>query len=104
MSEIEQIVEQVTLATDYQLNKHILKEKIRTELHLPYNNGLFYLDQSLMGFVATWPDEVLFLEDVYQNPVEVKRDEFLALARERYHAVMNSWCQQHANLRKIRKL
>ena len=104
MSDIEQIVNQVKLATDYQVNKQILREKIRTELHLAYNNGLFYLDQSLLAFVATWPDAVLYLEDAYQNPIEVQRDEFLVLARERYHAVMNTWCQQHADLRKIRKV
>lgn len=105
MSEkIENIVEQVRISTDYQINKRILKEKIKTDLHLVYKNGMFYIDPVILSFVATWPDEVLYIEDIYENPIEITRDEFLYHARMKYQTVMNTWHQQHATLKQIRKV
>lgn len=103
-TEIDNLVNEVRQATDYQINKRILKEKIKTDLHLAYNNGMFLVSQELLAFVATWPDERLFLEDTYENPVEINREEFLLLARMHYQTVMNTWHQQHAELKRIRKI
>ena len=103
-TQIDHIVEQVRQATDYQINKRILRERILTELHLPYNNGMFKVTTDLLAFLATWPDDTLYLEDVYQNPIEVKREELLDLARQHYQSVLNTWHQQHEELKKIRKV
>lgn len=100
----EQLVEQIRVATDYQINKKTLKEKILTDLHLPYNGGLFLIDQNLLSFLATWPDDELFLEDVYENPIKINRSELLEKARQCYCAAMNSWHQQHEELKRIRKI
>jgi hypothetical protein len=99
----EKLVTQIKLATDYQTNKAILKEKILTELHLTYNGGMFLISPSLIGFLNAWDSDIVYLEDVYSNPIEINRAEFLSLCKERYNAVMNSWCHQHAELKKIRK-
>ena len=103
-TEIKTLVNEVKQATDYQINKRILKEKIKTDLHLAYNNGMFLVSQELLAFVATWPDEKLYLEDTYENPIEVTKEEFLYLARMHYQTVMNTWHQQHADLKRIRKI
>lgn len=103
-TETESIVEQVRQSTDYQINKRILKEKIKTDLHMPYNNGMFLIGPEILSFVATWPDEVLYIEDIYENPVEIKRDEFLYHARLHYQTAMNTWHQKHAELKRIRKI
>lgn len=103
--ELERLVTQVKLATDYQTNKSALKEKIQTELHMPYNNGLFKITPEILAFVATWPMDVdLFLEDVYENPIEIDQQVFLVRARQHYQAAMNTWHQQHAELKRIRKV
>jgi len=104
-TELDRLVQQVKLATDYQINKSALREKIQIELHLPYNNGLFKITPELLAFVATWPDDVeLFLEDVYENPIEIDKQVFLVKARQHYMAAMNSWHQQHNELKRIRKV
>ena len=100
----ESLVEQVRQSTDYQINKRILKEKIKTDLQMPYNNGLFEIDPIILAFVATWPDDILYLEDVYENPIEIKKEEFLYNARLHYQTAMNTWHQQHAELKRIRKI
>jgi hypothetical protein len=104
MSNTEEILNRVKQATDYQINKRTLKEKILIDLHLPYNNGLFKVTPELTAFVATWPSDTLFLEDVYENPIEIDRAVFLDKARQCYSAAMNSWHQQHAELKRIRKV
>lgn len=104
MSTPEQLVEQIRVATDYQINKRALKEKNLTDLHLAYNGGLFLVDQTLLAFLTTWPNEELFLEDVYNNPIPVNRAEMLEQARQCYQSAMNSWHQQHEELKKIRKV
>lgn len=104
MNQIDSIIDQVKLATNFQTNKRVLREKILTELHVPYNNGMFKITPDLLSFLATWPNEELFLEDIYQNPIPIKRTELLTLARQHYASVMNDWHQQYDELRKIRKV
>lgn len=101
---ITSIIEQVKQSTDYQINKKILREKILTDLHLPYNNGLFKITPEIIAFVSTWPDAELFMEDIYNNPVPIKREEFLHLLRQQYYSVMNDWYKQHNELKSIRKI
>jgi hypothetical protein len=104
MSTASDIVNQIKLSTDFQINKKQLREKILTDMHLPYNNGLFKITPELLAFVATWSMDTLYLEDVYQNPIEVDKKVFLTKAQEHYHSIMNSWHQQYEELRKIRKV
>jgi hypothetical protein len=104
MSTASDIVNQIKLSTDFQTNKKQLREKILTDMHLPYNNGLFKITPELLAFVSTWPMDTLYLEDVYQNPIEVDKQAFLTKAQEHYHSIMNSWHQQYEELRKIRKV
>lgn len=101
---IQPIVEQIKKSTDYQVNKTILREKIQTDLHFPHNGGLFKVTPALLAFVATWPTEQLFLEDTYQNPIEIDKQVFLVTAQQHYHKVMNTWHEQHAELKQIRKV
>ena len=104
MSNINELVNQITAATDYQKNKRNLREKILTDLHLPYNNGLFLITTDLLAFLTTWPDSELFLEDVYNNPIKINREELLDKARQCYQLAMNSWHIHHEELKRIRKI
>lgn len=101
---IENLVSKVRQATDYQSNKKILREKIQSDLHMPYGNGLFKITPELLAFLATWPIDELYLEDTYQNPIQIDRQIFLVTAQQHYQKVMNTWHQQHEELKKIRKV
>ena len=104
MSDLEKITNQIRLATDYQINKRILREKIQTDLHVPYNGGLFKVSPELIAFLATWDGDELFLEDTYQNPILIQRQEFLDLCRQHYQMIMNTWHIQHEEIRRARKV
>ena len=104
MSDLPKIVEQVRLATEFNVNKQILREKIQTDLHMAHNGGMFKITPELLAFVQSWPISSLYIEDVYQNPVEVDKQVFLVTAQQHHHRVMNAWHDQYAELRKIRKV
>ena len=104
MNNINELVEEIRLSTDFQINKRILREKIQTDLHFPFNGGLFKATPELFSFVVAWGEEEMFLEDTYGNPIEVSRHTFLIRAQQHYQMVMNRWHQQHAELKKQRKV
>jgi hypothetical protein len=104
MSELEKLISEIKRATDYQINKRILREKIQTDLHFAHNGGLFKVTPELLAFVSTWPVDELYLEDTYQNPIQINIQVFLITAQQHYQQIMNTWHQQHAELKKIRKV
>jgi hypothetical protein len=106
MSELEQLTAEIRRATDYKVNKRILREKIQTDLHLPYNGGLFKVTPEIIMFANLQTlNENFYLEDVYQNPVHITSPrEFTELCMEHYQKVMNRWHQEHNELKRIRKV
>jgi hypothetical protein len=102
-TQIENLVAEVRQATDFQINKRLLREKAQTDLHFPFNGGLFKVTPELLAFVTTWPTNWMYLEDTYQNPVEIEKQIFLAKAQQHYQQVMNNWHDQYAELKRIRK-
>jgi hypothetical protein len=104
MSELNQIVEEIRLATDFQINKKILREKIQTDLHMTHNGGMFKVTPELLAFVQTWPVDELYIEDIYENPIQINRQVFLVTAQQHYQLVMNRWHQQYEDIKKIRKI
>lgn len=104
MSTANELVAQIKLATDYQVNKRLLKEKILTDLHIAHNGGMFKITPELIAFLNSWEDSEIFLADIYENPIKINRLEFLTLCKEQYHSVMNQWHIQHEEIKRIRKI
>ena len=115
MTEIEKLTANIKQATNHQINKTILKEKIQTDLHFTHNGGLFKATPELIAFVHAWrsADEVwpwgagdsMYVEDTYGNPIYIENcAEFYRTACRHYQQVMNSWHQQYEELKKIRKV
>lgn len=104
MNKIDSIVTEVRRATDFQLNKRILREKIQTDLHMTHNGGMFKVTPELLAFVKTWPVDELYLEDIYENPIQIDRQVFLVTAQQHYQTVMNQWHHDYEELKKIRKI
>jgi hypothetical protein len=106
MSNINELVAEIKQATDYQINKKILREKIQTDLHVAYNGGLFKVTPEIIMFANLQTlNEHFYLEDVYGNPIHIVRPkEFTELCSEHFQRVMNTWHQQHAELKQLRKI
>jgi hypothetical protein len=106
MSELKKLTAEIRRATDYQVNKTILREKIQTDLHVPYNGGLFKVTPEIIMFANLQAlNENFYLEDVYSNPIHIVSPlEFTKLCNEHYQKVMNRWHQEHNELKRLRKI
>lgn len=104
MSELNHLVTQIKQSTDYQHNKRILREKIYTDLLFTHNGGLFYAKPELYCFVKDWPNDTMFLEDNYLNPIKIDKQLFLKDFEEHYQMAMNAWHIEHENLKQLRKV
>lgn len=115
MTEIEKLTAELGQATNYQINRKILHEKMQTDLHFAHNGGLFKATPELIAFVHAWrsTDEVwpwgggdsMHLVDTYNNPIHIDNcAEFYRIACEHYQQVMNDWHQQHTELKRVRKI
>jgi hypothetical protein len=112
MSDVPEIVDQLRQSTDFQINQTILREKIQTDLHFTYEGGLFKATPELIAFVQVWYGDnqsgyrsQMFMEDTYGNPILINSiSEFSRIACRHYETVMNTWHQQHAELKRIRKV
>lgn len=97
-------MEQIKQSTDYQINKQILREKIQADLHFAYNGGLFKATPELIAFLNCYDLTEMVIEDTYQNPIRVNREEMSELARQYYQMAMNAWHIQHEELKRVRKV
>lgn len=104
MTDINSILDEVKLSTDFQINKKILREKIQTDLHMTHNGGMFKITPDILAFIQTWSADELFMEDIYENPIKIDRQVFLIEAQQHYQTVMNRWHQQYEDIKKIRKI
>lgn len=85
---IEQTLTEIKQRTDYSINKKILKESVLKDLHIAYQNGLFVITPYLIAFLNSWDDAELVLEDTFENPIIINREEFMTLCKQQYHQVM----------------
>jgi hypothetical protein len=104
MTTPEQLVNQIRTATDYQINKQLLREKMQADLHFAYNSGLFKASPELISFLNCYDQIELVIEDTYQNPIQINREDMLELARQHYQTTMNAWHIQHEELKRVRKI
>jgi hypothetical protein len=102
--DVTKLVSQIKTATDYQVNRRILREKIQSDLQLTYNGGLFTVTPALLAFLSSWPIDDLIIEDAYQNPIQIDKQIFLVQCQQHYYRVMNTWHEQHAELKLTRKI
>lgn len=104
MNEIQNLTEQIRQATDIQINKQLLREKMLTDLHVPFENGLFKVTPELIAFLSVMTEDIIYLEDTYNNPIRINRCDLLELCKQHYQSVMNIWHNQFEELKRVRKI
>ena len=104
MNIIEETINEIKKSTDYQTNKKILKEKVKADLHITHNGGLFYITIELISFLSMLSDDTVILEDVYENPIMVSRKVLLENALDTYRSTTEMWFTQHEQLKRIRTI
>lgn len=80
-----------------------IRETATSQLTVVHNGGMFSITPSLIGFLATWNDTTVYIEDIYNNPILVNRVELLTAATATYQAAMETWYIEFQKANRIRK-
>lgn len=76
---------------DHQQSRRVLREKYQARMLFAHAGGLWCAGPALLTTLACCPDGMIVLQDEYQNPVQVRRDELRDLALSRWQENMNAW-------------
>ena len=90
-------------AFEHAVYRKQLRERIQAELVIAHGGGMFKITPELLAFVQTWPDDILYLEDIYGNPIQLNKQTFLTTAQQHYQAVMNDWHNEFEKSKRIRR-
>ena len=71
--------------------KKILKEKYQAKLTIANQGGLWKASPELIQFMDGIESVELILEDIYENPIKVNRQQLLDILRETHTRVMEEW-------------
>ena len=71
--------------------KRALKEKYQAKLSFAWNGGMFRATPEMIVFLNLYGDQVIVVQDLYENPVQVNAQELEQAMRERLQEQMNAW-------------
>ena len=82
--------------------KAYLKDKYDSKFIVADQSGLWRANLETINFLNSSLKENIILIDNFNNPVKVNRIELLEKLNKTYHAVMNEWHEEWAELEKKR--
>ena len=85
------ITKNVKLRFDHNRNKQLLKEKYESKMMFAFEGGMWKASPELIVTLATFDDNTVVLEDMYNNPVSVNRSELLLKTKQHWQEQMNGW-------------
>lgn len=88
---------------DRALLRKNLRENAVAQLTVPFAGGLFTANPTLISYLYTETDEMVYLEDIYGTPVYANRQQMLAAVKAQYHLAMKAWYDEYQSSNKIRR-
>ena len=67
-----------------------------------HNGGMWNAGPTLIAVLATFDEDTIVLEDLYNNPIEVSRQELLSESKQRWQEQMNAWKNELAETSRLR--
>lgn len=98
----EKLKELADAKFDLNVAKLSIQERIKSELLVVHNGGMFSATMELMSFLSI-NDSDLVLIDNYGNPVYVNRIKLLSDLRIAYKYATNRYLNEFTKLKKVRK-
>lgn len=88
---------------DRAVHKRNLRETAQAQLTVPFAGGLFVASPTLIAFLGVCTEDIVYLEDTYNNPIQVDRAELLGLLKVAYTDAMSSWHEELQKSNRIRR-
>lgn len=97
-----ELVKQSRARFDHEAARRNLREKYHARLIFAHSGGMFRAGPELLVLLSMYPNDLIILEDLYQNPVQVNTRELHEAAATRWQEQMNAWLLEHAEISKQR--
>jgi hypothetical protein len=99
--------DQLKLLADIEFDRSVYKRNLRetaqAQLTVPFSGGLFVASPTLIAFLGACTEDIVYLEDNYNNPIQVDRAELLSLLKDAYNNAMASWHEELQKSNRIRR-
>ena len=79
-----------------------LKDKYDGKFIIAEQGGLWKASQELIAFLNALDDNFVILIDNFNNPVQVNRDQLLAVLKDTYSKVMLEWYKEWKEVETVR--
>lgn len=96
------ILSQAKARFSHDQNKQYLKNKYESKFIVANQGGLWKSTPELQGYLASRSDETVILQDLYDNPIMVNREELYFKLREAYEDNMAAWYLEYQELKNNR--
>lgn len=92
------LISEVKARFSHNSAKEYLKDKYTSKLIVADQGGLWKADTATINFLSAMDDNFVILTDTFENPVQVKREDLLALLKDTYNKVMLEWYKEWKEL------
>ncbi|NDB56959.1 hypothetical protein EB001_00675 [bacterium] len=87
-------------------NRDVAKQNILTAMEsrmtVSYNDGVFIVTPELISFLNAWQNELIYMLDAYDVPIQVDANYLKTLCKQRWQEVMNEFAIEYEEYKKIR--
>jgi hypothetical protein len=99
--------DQLKLLADIEFDRAVYKRNLRetaqAQLIVPFAGGLFVASPMLIAFLSATAEDIVYLEDSYNNPIQADRAELLSLLKVAYTDAMSNWYEELQKSNRIRR-
>ena len=83
---------------DHHQARVVLKEKYQAKLNFAHCGGMFKASPDMIMFLSLYGNNTVVIEDLYQNPIQVRADELCNIMKARFQEQMNAWLTDYQQL------
>lgn len=88
---------------DRSIHRKNLLESARAQMMVPFGGGLFLANPATIAYLSQEESDLVYLEDIYNAPIRVNRQELLTAMREQYQLAMKAWYDEYQSSNRIRR-
>ena len=98
----EELRQRAIDAYERDLAKKNILTAMESRMTVNYKDGVFIVTPELISFLNAWHDEIIYMLDAYDVPIQVDANYLLDLCKQRWFEVMNEFSIEYEEYKKIR--
>jgi len=98
----EQLRERAIEAYERDLAKKNITTAMESRMVVNYNDGVFIVTQELISFLSAWQNDLIYMLDAYDVPIQVQTIDLLMKCKQRWREVMNEFAEEYKEYTAIR--